>query len=154
MILARLQTTIQVSHEAYELRLLCSPKVRQLHSVDGRRSKVVDVAMDATRLEVDLKPQQSMVSDVREEVCVDANVEMSTRRDVVRPDVVDATARWTKNTFDDVCEAWMDAGVRIQQTIGVGVAGVGQAVDGSSRRYGSRMKRERTRQTIVEGESR
>ena len=109
--------------------------------------------MDATRLEVDLKPQQSMVCDVREELCVDANVEMSTRRDVVCPDVVDATARWTNDTLDDVCEAWIDAGVRMQQTIGVGVTGVGQAVDGSSRRYGSRMKRERTRQTIVEGES-
>ena len=94
-----------------------------------------------------------MVSDVRKEVCVDANVEVSTRQDAVCPDVVDATARWTKDTLDDVCEAWMDAGVRIQQTIGVGVAGVGQAVDGSSRRYGSRMKRERTRQPIVEGES-
>ena len=62
------ETTVQVPHEAYKLRLLCSWKVRQLRSVDGRRSKVVDVAMDATRLKVDHELQQSMMGNVSEEV--------------------------------------------------------------------------------------
>ena len=124
MILARLQASVQMPHEAYELPLLCSPKVRQLHSVDGRRSKVVDVAMDATRLKIDLEPQQSMMSDISEEVCVDANVEVSTRRDAVCPDVVDATARWTKSAVDDVREARLSGSVGEDQTIDVRVVRV------------------------------